>query len=212
MIAIYGIELCELREHVGLEAALSVRLSGAWHARHPRVDDRTLPSLAAYLLLQHATERGTLCYRENGKPCFSDSEQTFSITHTDRHAFCAVTVGESGELGIDAEDLSRIDSLPTERLAKRWFTDAERAQLTPTSAECFARLWTRKEALVKLTGEGLSGLSRQDTTDAPSRLGVFFSDYRIGDTLVSLCAKNGLTVPHDVRMLRLCDLLKREPS
>ncbi len=209
MIAIYGIELANGWARSDLEASLSPRLANAWRAHHKYSDARALPSLAALLLLQYATERGTLCYSENGKPFFADSAQTFSITHTEHFALCAVTTAHTGELGIDAEELPRLAQLPKERLAKRWLSDAERELLTQPSADTFARIWTRKEALVKLTGEGLAGLAREDSVTAPERLGVFFSEYRIGDMLVSLCAEDGLTAPSEICMLSADTLLNK---
>ena len=86
-----------------------------------------------------------------GKPYFPDGSAQFSITHTRRHAFCALS---DRSIGIDAEELDRklLLSLADKVLSpgeKRQFDlarDKERALLT---------FWVLKEAEAKCTGEGL---------------------------------------------------------
>ena len=88
-----------------------------------------------------------------GKPYFPDSPWHFSITHTRRHAFCALA---KCPLGIDAEELDRVVHL---RLADKVLSPSEKLRFDrcEDKRDAFLRLWVLKEASVKLTGEGLGG-------------------------------------------------------
>ncbi len=93
---------------------------------------------------------------------------SFSITHTENFWFCSVSGRESG---IDVELLSRYVSDP-ERLAGRFLTEQEKEYVLSGAdrnqiRERLIFLWTRKEAYLKCTGEGLYGLNR-----APSVVGT----------------------------------------
>ena len=90
---------------------------------------------------------------ERGKPFFPAGEWHFSITHTRRHAFCALS---RREIGIDAEELGRRVDL---RLAEKILSPGERAQFdaAPDKRRALLTFWVLKEARVKRTGEGLRG-------------------------------------------------------
>lgn len=90
---------------------------------------------------------------ERGKPFFPAGEWHFSITHTRRHAFCALS---RREIGIDAEELGRRVDL---RLAEKILSPGERAQFdaAPDKRRALLTFWVLKEAQVKKNGEGLQG-------------------------------------------------------
>ena len=90
---------------------------------------------------------------ERGKPFFPAGEWHFSITHTRRHAFCALS---RREIGIDAEELDRRVDL---RLAEKILSPGEKAQFdaAPDKRRALLTFWVLKEAQVKKTGEGLQG-------------------------------------------------------
>lgn len=56
-------------------------------------------------------------------------------------------------------DIERCRTVRAEHLAARWFTPTERRFVghDSTSSDRFLRLWTRKEALLKATAEGVPG-------------------------------------------------------
>jgi 4'-phosphopantetheinyl transferase len=91
-----------------------------------------------------------------GKPRLAgDASVRFNLSHTGDVALLAVA---PMELGIDVETV-RVD-LPVEDIA-RFFTQVERETLREASpgearARAFFRLWTRKEAVLKADGSGLS--------------------------------------------------------
>lgn len=90
---------------------------------------------------------------ERGKPCFVDSSWHFSISHTPKHAFCALSMHP---IGIDAEEADRKINL---RLAEKILSPMEKRQFDAAQDQRTALLtfWVLKEAAVKLTGEGLNG-------------------------------------------------------
>ena len=80
----------------------------------------------------------------------------FNLSHSGD--FVAIAVGRGGTVGIDIEcprSIAEIDAL-----LDRFFTDGERAAVrdrpAPHRMEAFLRLWTRKEAVLKAAGVGLS--------------------------------------------------------
>lgn len=91
--------------------------------------------------------------KERGKPYFLDSPWYFSISHTRRHAFCALS---DREVGIDAEELDRKVNLD---LAEKILSPREKAQfdVAPDKRRALLTFWVLKEAQVKRTGEGLRG-------------------------------------------------------
>ena len=171
----------------------------AWDACHKvgKNEKNALLSLSALSLLHRAGADGTLVYGENGRPYFEARTCDFSITHTQNHVFCAIIEGEEPtRIGIDAEDLDRPDLSNFADLAARWFAEGEQNILfTSPTKETFLRIWTRKEAYVKYTGEGLRGLKAADTTATSD---VCFFDFCEGTTLISICAPRNTTPPTEI--------------
>ena len=91
-----------------------------------------------------------------GKPFFPNSPLHFSISHTPRHAFCALS---NVPIGIDAEELDRDIDL---RLASKILspTEARRYEAAPDKRAALLRLWVLKEADAKRSGFGLRGYPR----------------------------------------------------
>lgn len=88
-----------------------------------------------------------------GKPYLEASPWHFSITHTKKHVFCALS---RAELGIDAEELDRKIDL---RLAERVLSPGEYAQYlaAPDKRRALLTFWVLKEAQAKCAGTGLTG-------------------------------------------------------
>ena len=173
-----------------------------WSASHKigKNEKNALLSLSALALLHRAGMDGTLAYGENGRPYFCDRMCDFNITHTQNHVFCAIIEGEEPtRIGIDAEDLNRPDFLNLDEMVARWFGENEKSVfLASPTKETFLRLWTRKEAYVKYTGEGLKSLSKIDTVSLEADGEVCFFDYREGDILLSVCAPRGTEEPQNI--------------
>lgn len=90
---------------------------------------------------------------DRGKPYFVNSPWYFSISHTKRRVFCALS---ETPIGIDAEEKDRDINL---RLAEKILSANEKAQFDAAADKRTALLkfWVLKEAAAKLTGEGLRG-------------------------------------------------------
>ena len=88
-----------------------------------------------------------------GKPYFPHSPWHFSISHTKRHVFCALS---KNNIGIDAEERDRQIRL---QLAEKILSPAEMAQFEKSEDLRLALLkfWVLKEAQAKFTGDGLRG-------------------------------------------------------
>ena len=90
---------------------------------------------------------------DRGKPYFETGNWYFSISHTPKHAFCALS---RKNIAIDAEELDRDISL---RLADKILSPGEKQQYSaaPDKRRALLTFWVLKEAAAKLSGEGLRG-------------------------------------------------------
>lgn len=116
---------------------------------------------------------------ERGKPCFADTEPYFSLSHSHGTIFVALS---DAPIGADVEFID--EKKRSDRLAERFFSDNEKG-------EDFFTVWTRKEAYVKMTGEGICSLRSLDTTacDA-SFLTLPYTDSEGKKYSISLAIKN----------------------
>lgn len=109
-------------------------------------------------------------YGDHGKP-FLPGGPEFNLSHSDGLACLAIS---DRVLGVDIEAHREIE----DGVAERFFSPTEYAALSALTAEewipGFFRCWTRKEAVVKAMGDGLSiPLDRFDVTlgpGAPARM------------------------------------------
>jgi len=114
--------------------------------------------LAGYLT---ADPKGlSFSYSKKEKPSLgpdqADSGVTFNVSHSGGIALLAFA--RRREIGIDVEQVRR--DFDVEAIAKRFFSTQEQEQLVVLPKEkrfeAFFRCWTRKEAYIKATGDGLS--------------------------------------------------------
>lgn len=108
----------------------------------------------------------------HGKPYFKAyTDCCFSLSHSGTVAVCAVS---NNVIGIDIQYPRAV----APELMQRCLTEAELAEVR--TDDDFARMWTRKEAVIKADGQGLSaGLSGIDVRD--SNVMLFGKNYRIQD-------------------------------
>lgn len=125
---------------------------------HTTLDGRTGHEAGRQLLAEtYAREVGgplpPIVIGQRGKPCFVDSPWHFSISHTRRHAFCALS---QNPIGIDAEEMDRTINL---KLADKILSPGEKAQFDAAQDKrlVLLKFWVLKEAAVKASGEGLRG-------------------------------------------------------
>ena len=98
-------------------------------------------------------------YSKKEKPSLeenTDSGVTFNISHSGGIALFAFT--RRREIGVDVERVR--SDFDVEAIARRFFSAHEQKQLATVppeeKPEAFFRCWTRKEAYIKATGDGLS--------------------------------------------------------
>ncbi|HLJ10894.1 MAG TPA: 4'-phosphopantetheinyl transferase superfamily protein [Planctomycetaceae bacterium] len=129
--------------------------------------------IAAYLneRPQHVCFR----YGSAGKPAldapWNDSGITFNISNSHELAICALAIDR--ELGVDIEHIR--EPRDFDGLAAQFFARAEvdslQSLLPEERLEAFFNCWTRKEAVLKAVGTGLSfPLDRVIVTVAPNEL------------------------------------------
>jgi 4'-phosphopantetheinyl transferase len=149
--------------------------------------------LARYLNCQPADL--AFVYGPQGKPALAatcdGSGLSFNASHSHDLALYAVARGR--RVGVDVEHLREIRE--ARDIARRYFTpaEAERLDATHRPAAEFLRLWTRKEAVIKAVGVGLSmplncfdlsavagdGTAAFDVRD-PSARGAVWTLYEVG--------------------------------
>lgn len=117
-------------------------------------------SLLEYILQQHFNiqKLPEIAYLEHGKPYFIHyPEIAFNITHTDKTM--AIIIADIGPVGIDIETIKIRKNF--QGLEERVLNVEEQAWLKQQTnyLESFFTLWSAKEAYLKATGTGLSGLS-----------------------------------------------------
>ncbi|MDF3127953.1 4'-phosphopantetheinyl transferase superfamily protein [Kiritimatiellaeota bacterium B1221] len=91
---------------------------------------------------------------EHGKPyCPLPHSPRFNLSHGG--GWLLVSFSQSTWVGVDLEDLRR--EVRAKALANRYFSPAEQAMFTRGGdAGSFMNIWTRKEARLKASGEGLT--------------------------------------------------------
>ena len=151
----------------------------AWRYRHPR-DRRRFVARRARLreLLAPYLDRPPLAIRfrhgPHGKLMVEDGAVRFSLAQSGGMALFAIAVGL--EVGCDLE--RRQIDFACEPTAERFFSPEERRRLRGLAparrAEGFFNCWTRKEAVLKARGCGLSqpldGFDVSLAPDEPARL------------------------------------------
>lgn len=188
MIKVYTTETNEITEPA-LKAALDIlpRWRREYVCQQKSLSDR-INGAFSYLLLQKLTTDGfgiidsaPFTYNEHGKPCFSESNLSFSISHCRSAAAAAVSEHEVGLDIIDKRELP-------EKLAERICSEEElnRFNASQDKQLFLLRLWCEKESLAKLDGSGFTkGFKIYDTTKKTADL---FRD--MGSYLLALSGKS----------------------
>lgn len=81
---------------------------------------------------------------KNGKPFFSQIPVFLSVSHSGRWWVC---VFSDARVGVDIQEMKAMN---WEHISRRYFTPAEQIYCTQEGKTGFFRIWTRKEAIVKL--------------------------------------------------------------
>ncbi len=99
---------------------------------------------------------------ELGKPYIENMPIYVGVTHTDDTVIIAL---DDKSFGIDCEHKDRTQK-NAEKIAERYFTENERQKIFDSADrdKMFLDIWVKKEAYVKYTGLGLTGMKNCDVT------------------------------------------------
>lgn len=140
-------------------------------------------------------------YGEHGKPYLPDyPECCFSLSHSRGYAALAC---DDEPVGADIQQI-----LSQKQHALRFLHPDEQKSILSAEdkAEQFCRIWTMKEAYVKLTGEGMSrSFSSFDVLLMPES--SFFTQ-RLTDHILTICT-NKFTSQPEIHTITEIDLLSR---
>ena len=118
---------------------------------------------------------------DNGKPYLKNfSNVHFNISHSGEYAVCAVS---DVPIGVD---IQKIYKRYTPKLSARVCSDEEITKIEHSrqSAVEFTRLWTQKEAVVKMYGSGIAHGGIKDCIKSENIV-----TYRLGDYFLSVCSE-----------------------
>ncbi len=93
-----------------------------------------------------------------GKPYFKELPLDFSVSHTGSLWVCAM---DTRPVGIDVQAFRKCRYA---KIAKRYYTSDEQEYVSAMGEAGFFRIWTRKEAYAKYTGEGLTNDMKKFST------------------------------------------------
>lgn len=145
-------------------------------------DSDKINSLLSRLLLLSELEKRTNIPRKrlsftlgtHGKPYLKNSEQFFSLSHTEGAIVAAFAEGE--EIGADVELKNR---RVNERIFARVLSDDEQKSVRKT--EDFLKLWVQKEAFLKRLGVGITrDLRAVSPEKIPDTAAIDCGDYIVG--------------------------------
>ena len=166
--------------------------------------ERRAQSAAAGMLLRHLFGDTEYSYGANGKPYLSGRDDLFfSLSHSSHYVVCAVT---DCEIGVDIEPISPLRPA----VLRRCFTAVEQQWIGEDTAR-FARLWTMKEAYMKLTGTGLSVPAKDIALSVPPRNGYDQHNHcawtflKIEGTPMTICSQS--EQPAEIAIINVNDLL-----
>ena len=167
-----------------------------------RFEKDKLLSLAAGLLIRRAIGESPIVYGKHDKP-YAENGVFFSVSHSGRVAAIAT---DDREIGLDVEQLPDESRL---KIADRFYHSRERAYVKGSQdpRRAFCEIWTRKEAVLKMTGEGIStDLTAFDTTALP--LSAQLYTRALDGYALSVCSADPIGDQSiDISKLELKDLL-----
>lgn len=122
-------------------------------------------------------QKPRLTCESSGKPFFEDYPNFhFNISHSEN--LIAVAVADS-PVGVDIEKLRNTNL----KIAERFFSEREKGFVK--DSDSFLYVWTRKEALLKKTGEGLKDISKVDILENSE-----IKTFEENEFILSVCCEN----------------------
>ena len=123
-----------------------------------------------------------ISFAGKGKPYLAAGRPFFSLSHDDLHVVLAV--GDC-ETGADTEVLRKIK----EPVRKRVFTEEEMAYCGDDIKKG-VWLWTRLEASLKLSGDGIGGIDKRSFSLLEDREGLYIDTFEKDGSVISVACKD----------------------
>ena len=118
-------------------------------------------------------EEFVFCYGEHGKPAFTDPEMPqFNLSHSGDYVALVLS---DAQCGIDLQRMENGRNVNS--IAERFFAPGEEVAVRQGGEETFFRLWTRKEALAKCSGEGIAPGIGRDIREIPGETGCLWIEW-----------------------------------
>lgn len=134
-------------------------------SKERRLQEHTVAyNLLKDLLKEHfGLDNPAIFKTENGKPYVNEPNIYFSLSHTD--SLAAVVVADT-PVGIDCEKIKPKEKEEIKRFASRFFTKNEIDMLHSSDYSIidFFKIWTGKEAVIKMRGSTSADIKKIDTT------------------------------------------------
>lgn len=154
-------------------------------------------AFAAEVAARYFDAEPEVAIHATGKPFYNDRPGCFfSASHCGDT--CLMVLAPLN-VGADLEKTTRVR--PFQEIAKRYLHPTEEARIASAGdsvASVFYRIWTRKEAILKMTGEGLSGrlgaFSVLDDNPVIDGRAVVVQTLEAGPWMLSIAAEKGVRV------------------
>ena len=172
--------ISELASALSELGAISRRVGEILQIKNDRKRAESLAGL--YLLSQMADLSGGEYISGSGKKPYLSRGPEFNISHSGGVVVCAV---DDRPVGIDVEEIRAVRD--RDGLASRYFCSEEIEKMKASADPKleFLRIWTKKEACLKLTGEGLTrDLCEINVFACPAR---FYEQTVEGRYIVTVC-------------------------
>ena len=156
---------------------LELHLFESYKEEYPQLKGRDLTDRFICRALEESGIRSTIIQRtDKGKPYLADGSAYISVSHSsDLIGICVA----DEEVGIDLQHRRNSN---VQKIANRFFSQDEVGYLKiQENEDAFYRLWTRKEAFAKLTGDGMGQLVKP--VSVLERTDVEFEDFMLEDGL-----------------------------
>lgn len=152
----------------------------------------TLEAVSSYCLsrgIDFDAENAVISKSEKGKPFIAGLPVYYNVSHTGSMWMC---IAGPAECGIDIQLAKECDY---EKIAARHFSSQEQDYVRLWGIDGFFRIWTRREAYGKFTGEGFYG-SMPDFVDKDGNLadytgGAYLREINIADDIFCVYCTGG---------------------